>query len=277
MSSLTSIEKRYFEDLFGMSTGYVLDFSNATFAEFFRNTARINIDESKYKFNGDSKAKRTRAFWEIENDKVVAKVLSGMLDIWEYENSGSEDTKAIHKYQTCRKVIDRLLGIQSKSNNEMTADEFLKRDFGDISVKNLKVDEHLLPILESRLKEAIQCLNSKSSLATIFLCGSILEGSLLGVALENPKKFNQSPASPKDKDGKVKQFPDWTLSNFIDVACSVGFLKLDVKKFSHALRDFRNYIHPYQQMASNFNPDHHTARICLQVLKAALSDLCGER
>ena len=146
MSSLTLIEKRYFEDLFDMPTGYVLDFSNASFAEFFRNTAKINIDDDRYRFNGDSKAKRTRTFWAIENDEVVAKVLSGMLDIWEYENIGSEDTKAIQKNQTCRKVIDRLLGIQSKSNNEMTADEFLKRDFGDISAENLKVDEHLLPI-----------------------------------------------------------------------------------------------------------------------------------
>jgi len=277
MSSLTPVEKRYFEDLFDLSTGYVLDFSNATFAEFFRNTAKINIDDAKYRFNGDSKAKRTRAFWEIENDEVVGKVLSGMLDIWEYENRGSGDAKTIHKHQTCRKVVDRLLGIQSKPSNEITADEFLKRDFGDISARNLKVDEHLLPIIESRLREAIQCLDSKSYLATIFLCGSILEGSLLGVALENPRKFNQSPASPKQKDGKVKQFQDWTLSNFIDVAYSVGFLKLDVKKFSHVLRDFRNYIHPYQEMASGFSPDHHTARICLQVLKATLSDLCGER
>ena len=47
-------------------------------------------------------------------------------------------------------------------------------------------------------------------------------------------------------------------------------MKEDVKKFSHALRDFRNYIHPYQQMSIGFQPDEHTARICFQVLKAAL-------
>jgi hypothetical protein len=50
-------------------------------------------------------------------------------------------------------------------------------------------------------------------------------------------------------------------------------LGLDVKKFSHALRDFRNYIHPYEQMASRFNPDAHTAQICFQVLRAAISAL----
>ena len=63
------------------------------------------------------------------------------------------------------------------------------------------------------------------------------------------------------------------LSNFIDVAYELGLLAEDVKKFSHTLRDFRNYIHPYQQMSSRFNPDKHTAKISWQVLKAALFQL----
>ena len=47
---------------------------------------------------------------------------------------------------------------------------------------------------------------------------------------------------------------------FINVAYEIGLLKLDVQKLSHGLRDFRNYIHPYQQMASGFKPDEHTAQ-----------------
>ena len=131
-------------------------------------------------------------------------------------------------------------------------------------------------MLESRLAEAQHCLES-APLATIFLCGSILEGILLGVALQKPKEFNQAANSPKDKDGRVKHFHDWSLAQFIDVAHGLGALKLDVKKFSHELRDFRNYIHPYQQLASKFKPDKHTAEICLQVLKAAIADLSGGR
>lgn len=91
--------------------------------------------------------------------------------------------------------------------------------------------------------------------------------------MKYPKEFNQSKSSPKDKDGKVRPFHDWTLNNFIDVAYDVGLLMDDVRKFSHALRDFRNYIHPYQQVSSGFNPDVHTAAICWQVLKAAMYQL----
>jgi hypothetical protein len=54
-------------------------------------------------------------------------------------------------------------------------------------------------------------------------------------------------------------------------------MKPDVKKFSHGLRDFRNYIHPYEQMQSGFAPDEHTAKLCFQVLKAALASVAGER
>jgi len=154
--------------------------------------------------------------------------------------------------------------------------EFPHRQYQNISIKNLPIDPNLVPVLESRLAEAHHCLSS-APLATIFLCGSILEGILLGVALQKPKEFNQAANSPKDKDKKVKPFHDWSLAQFIDVAHGLGALKLDVKKFSHELRDFRNYIHPYRQLASRFTPDKHTAEICLQVLKAAIADLSGGR
>ena len=131
----------------------------------------------------------------------------------------------------------------------------------------------LVPILESRLRELDKALKAECPLLVVFMCGSILEGVLLGVARNNAQQFNQSSASPKDKQGKVKMLHEWTLANYIDVASDLGLLGLDVKKFGHALRDFRNYIHPYEQMASRFNPDKHTAQICFQVLRAAIAAL----
>ena len=75
----------------------------------------------------------------------------------------------------------------------------------------------------------------------------------------------------------MKAFQDWKLAELIDVAHDIGLLKPDVQNFSHGLRDFRNYIHPYQQMASGFKPDEHTAKVYFQVLKAALADVAGDR
>jgi hypothetical protein len=152
-------------------------------------------------------------------------------------------------------------------------DDFLKREFQEISLESIGLDVTITEILKLRVDEIEKCLSADAPLSVIFLAGSTLEGVLLGIALKCPKEFNQSKSSPRDKDGKVKQYPDWSLSNLIDVAYEVGLLAEDVKKFSHSLRDFRNYIHPYQQMSSRFNPDKHTAKISWQVLKAALFQL----
>ena len=59
----------------------------------------------------------------------------------------------------------------------------------------------------------------------------------------------------------LAQVPNWKVPKEI---------KEDVKKFSHSLRDFRNYIHPFEQLCSRFIPDEHTAKICLQVFQAAI-------
>ncbi len=274
MSSLKTIEKKVFEELFEMGGGYVLDFSNNSFAEFLRETANIDIYAPKYDFKGDSKAKRLRAFWEIEPDTLVAKVLSGLLEAWQYNASGNGQIGNSPQYKQAVDILARLTG--KHPDPVATEQEFLQRQYRNISIKNLPIDPNFMPVLESRLTEAQYCVVS-APLAAIFLCGSILEGILLGVALQRPKAFNQMANSPKDKDNKVKPFQEWSLAQFIDVAYELGALKLDVKKFSHELRDFRNYIHPYQQLASKFAPDKHTAEICLQVLKAAIADLSGGR
>lgn len=156
---------------------------------------------------------------------------------------------------------------------EIKADDFLEKEFENISLDKLGLDGVVTEILKIRFDEIKKCFSSNANLSVIFLSGSSLEGILLGTALKNPKQFNQSKSASKGKDGKVKQFPDWTLSQLIDTASELRLLKEDVKKFSHVLRDFRNYIHPYQQVSSGFNPDHHTAKICFQVLKAAIYQL----
>jgi hypothetical protein len=168
----------------------------------------------------------------------------------------------------------RLEHVEFDSSSSVhNEDDFLKREFQEVSLESIGLEGIITEILKLRISEIEKCLLSDAPLSVIFLAGSTLEGVLLGVALKHPGEFNQSNSAPKDKDGRVKQFHDWTLSNFIDVAHEVGLLAEDVKKYSHTLRDFRNYIHPYQQMSSRFNPDKHTAKISWQVLKAALAQL----
>ena len=241
---------------------------------FFRECVQIDIEEDKYSFNGESKAKRLRAFWELESDRVVGKVLSSLLELWCYKNP-TPDASSQSRYESARKTANKLQGIvQDCEPDEKT---FLNQSFGHLDITRIGLDASLLPVIQNRLQEVQKCMTASAPLSAIFLAGSILEGILLSIASQNPKAFNQAKSSPKDKGGKIKQFPDWTLAQFIAVAYECGFLKLDVKVFSDKLRDFRNYIHPSQQACSGFQPTMHTAEICLQVLKAAIADLSGER
>lgn len=165
------------------------------------------------------------------------------------------------------------VAVDSSRSSEITEDQFLKLEFQGFDVSSLNLDEAVTNVLNARIDEIRKALSAGCSLSVIFLCGSALEGILLGIALKRPQEFNQSPTSPKNVEGKVKVFQDWTLSNLIDVSYSLGILREDIKKFGHSLRDFRNYIHPYAQVASRFDPDIHTAKICWQVLKAAIFQL----
>lgn len=278
MSSLTDIEKRYLEKLFGMQSGYVLDYSDATFGEFF-NRHGVNIHATKYQIYGTSKAKKMRSFWECEPDTLVGQVLSEMLDSYEADcdlSNREVDTSVLEK---ARASVSRLEGKSAPSPSPMaqTVDDFLHSEYTIPNIQKLPVEAQAVSIIENRLAEARIAMRAGAYLATILLCGSVLEAVLLGAAQKEPARFNQAAASPKGADGTVRRFHEWSLAQFIDAASEIDLLKPDVKKFGHGLRDFRNYIHPHEQMVSGFSPDEHTAKVCFQVLKAALASVAGER
>ena len=274
MSSLTMVDKQYLETVLDMAGGFVLDFSDRTFDEFF-NRYDVNIHGAKYQTYGTSKAKKMRAFWEQEPDGLAGRALSELLDYYEAScdlRGRKRDSASLGK---SREIVARLSG---KSFETISASdkEFLNQEFQIPNLQKLPLDFVVAEIIKDRLEEARLCLSYGAYLSVIFLCGSVLEAVLLGAAQNEPEKFNRSPSSPKLND-RVKPFYDWTLSEFINVAYDVGLLKLDVQKFSHGLREFRNYIHPYEQVASSFRPDEHTAKVCFQVLKAALANVAGDR
>lgn len=275
MSALSVVERKRFEKLFGMSSGKVLDLTNATFAEIFRQDVGVDIYDEKYSFNGDSKAKRLRAFWEVESEKQVGKALFHLLQLLDYQNGGGVNTSTAQEFKEAFHITTRLLSDEGPEESEA---DFLRHNFGQLSFDGLGFDSKFMAILDSRAIEASACIKSGAPLAAVFMCGSMLEGVLLFVASKNPAEFNRAAASPKQVGtDKAKLFEDWSLCDLINVAHEIGLIRLDVKKFSHALRDFRNYIHPNEQVKSDFHPDQLTAQICFQVLRAAIAGLKESR
>lgn len=164
--------------------------------------------------------------------------------------------------------------FESKSHEETSEAEFLQRQFPEsVNLDELHVDPIITRVLQSRVEEIKACPKELAPLALIFLMGSTLEGIILAVGLNSPTAFTNCPSAPVDNKGKVRALHDWRLADLIDVGHAIGLLDLDVKNYSHALRRFRNYIHPYEQMSQQFNPDHHTAEISWQVFRAAFHQL----
>jgi hypothetical protein len=133
----------------------------------------------------------------------------------------------------------------------------------------------LLLKLEKRWREAQRCVHVEAYTAAVIMMGSALEGLLLARAQLSAFTAYQSSKAPRDKTGKSHAIHDWNLSTLIDVAADVGWIKVDRSKFSHALRDSRNVVHPWQAVMTRANFDQATCKTSWNVLDSSVEDLLG--
>jgi hypothetical protein len=136
-----------------------------------------------------------------------------------------------------------------------------------------KVLPELKDIIEDRWLEAQKCQHAGAYLAAIIMMGSVLEALLLARVSSRPAVANRASAAPKDRAGSVRAFHDWNLSALIDVAAEVGWIKVDRKNFSHALRVSRNVVHPWEHVSTRADFDSASAEMSWLALKAAVNDL----
>ena len=139
----------------------------------------------------------------------------------------------------------------------------------------LIADASLAEILAFRWEEAQRCVQAGAYLSAVIMMGSILEGSLLYKVEQNPETAGRAKCVPRNRDKSLKRVDQWGLSALIDIAHEVEWLQGDVQRFSHALRESRNVVHPYVQRLHQDRPDADTCAICWQVVRAAVADLLG--
>lgn len=104
MSNLRTIDLQQVDNLvdFVRGRGYVLDFSDATFSQFFASDLDIDIDDPAYADDGGSKGKRLKCLLRKVDDRTAIRVLQVL---WEYRSeyllrAGADDpvknAQAIH-------------------------------------------------------------------------------------------------------------------------------------------------------------------------------------
>ncbi len=114
MATLKFQEKNLLEEYLEMRGGYVLNFSDRTFADFFRDFD-IEINDAPYiEGHSGSKANRMRSFWDRAPDLLAGEVLQQLIEYAEsYRpgHSGAED---------CRLIATRLQAQQSMPAKPVT-------------------------------------------------------------------------------------------------------------------------------------------------------------
>jgi len=108
VSALTATDRHLLEKLFGMSSGYVLNFSDNSFGEAVDEAVALDIHDPKYSAEGTSKAKKLRSFWKQESDHVVGKLLVALIEYHSgcFSDQSSETTALVEK---ARGIAARLL------------------------------------------------------------------------------------------------------------------------------------------------------------------------
>lgn len=114
MADISYIEKNRLEKLFGMKSGYVLNFSDKTFREFVFGSTGKDIYDSDYNYASGSKANRLRAFWDLEPDPIVGKLLDDLLS---YLSDEDEEVSESTLFANCRAVASKLLALTVQEVN----------------------------------------------------------------------------------------------------------------------------------------------------------------
>lgn len=162
-----------------------------------------------------------------------------------------------------RRKLDKLLPERS-----VTAARYPSPKFDQI-IKDTK----LAQILEQRWLEAIAIYDAKAYLMTIVSLGAILEGVLLAQVKENPREASTIAETPKDRSGKPLPFKDWTLDDLIQVSHACRWIKKGSRDFSSILRDYRNLVHPREQLHKATELSQGTCNIAWEVVNAAIEDI----
>lgn len=107
MSTLTPVEKRDLEILFGMSSGYVYRFTNQSFRQLIVDTVGHEVETSRYTSGGSSKADRLRTLWNNETDELTGRVLAEILEMMDTDPQGGNFDPQL--FARCRRAVGRLM------------------------------------------------------------------------------------------------------------------------------------------------------------------------
>lgn len=225
---IRSIDMRLIDDLFEMGGGYVLDFSNRTFAEFFDEELGVNIDAPRYDAEGTSKAKRLRFFLKSCGPDVRVRTL---LALWEYREANRRRSRVEEQIPDAEKefnsLVERLGGKTPSAKKQASPSQATSKIDASLSnrlrVKLMEVSQ-LEPqsrgyAYERFLKDLFDA-NGLGARASFRLVGEQIDGSfeLSGETYLLEAKWKGPPIGVADLrsfNGRVEDKAAWSRGLFV--------------------------------------------------------------
>lgn len=113
MPKIRSIDMIFLNGLFEMGEGYVLDFKNPAFSQFFSEELGVDIDAPVYAKHGGSKGKRLRCFLQMAEPPMAVKALEAL---WEYRETSRAHHSRPETVNDAKPRLDALIArLQGKS------------------------------------------------------------------------------------------------------------------------------------------------------------------
>ncbi|MFH0942198.1 MAG: hypothetical protein V1823_04170 [Chloroflexota bacterium] len=156
-------------------------------------------------------------------------------------------------------VLGRLqIVIEQPSDTPITE----SRQFAFISDTNIR------KIIERDYDEIQRAYISKCWKSVIILCGGAIEATLTDLLVCHETASKQANSAPQKPD-----ISRWDLSELINVAVELQLVTSGVEKLSHSMREYRNLVHPGNEIRNKLHFDAEEARISLEVLNILHRDL----
>lgn len=137
-----------------------------------------------------------------------------------------------------------------------------KRQFTFITNSDLRA------IIERDYEEIQRAFISNCWKSVIILCGGIIEAILTDLLLSNKKIALTAKSAPKEND-----ITRWDFSKLIEVSVELKLVSTAMQKLSHPLREYRNLVHPSNEIRNQLIFNSEEAKIAVELVHILHRDL----
>lgn len=137
-----------------------------------------------------------------------------------------------------------------------------KREFAFINNSDLRA------IIERDYSEIQRGYIAQCWKSVIILSGGAIEAILADLLIQNQDRASAAKSAPKNSD-----ITHWDLSELIKVAVELSLVSAGVEKLSNPMREYRNLVHPGNELRNKLRFGAEEAKIALEVLNIVHRDL----